>query len=249
MSKVKIEGNASGTGTLTIAAPNTNTDLTLTLPTEGSLVTADASGNVGIGTSSPSAPLTVNHSTQAGIRCESGGTLMGGFQANTSDAVLYAYGSNPIRFAQSNGGTDRMRIDSSGRVTMPYQPSMFIAGSGSYTPLVTQNGVSGTVPFSYLKSGNGTGFNATTNTFTAPVGGNYLVSVYGLQQNTSDNELRILINGSYVTRCYTVSERGGYGHTVVLSLQENDYLQITSNNSLYMDSTSTYTGLSITLLS
>ena len=32
MSKVKIEGNASGSGTLTISAPNTNTDRTLTLP-------------------------------------------------------------------------------------------------------------------------------------------------------------------------------------------------------------------------
>jgi len=32
MSKVKIQGNASGTGTLTISAPNTNTDRTLTLP-------------------------------------------------------------------------------------------------------------------------------------------------------------------------------------------------------------------------
>jgi hypothetical protein len=32
MSKVKIQGNASGTGTLTISAPNTNTDRSLTLP-------------------------------------------------------------------------------------------------------------------------------------------------------------------------------------------------------------------------
>ena len=41
MSKVKIEGNASGTGTLTIAAPNTNTDRTLTLPdSTGEIVTA-----------------------------------------------------------------------------------------------------------------------------------------------------------------------------------------------------------------
>jgi len=32
MSKVALQGNASGTGTLTIAAPNTNTDRTLTLP-------------------------------------------------------------------------------------------------------------------------------------------------------------------------------------------------------------------------
>ena len=32
MSKVKIEGNASGTGTLTISAPNTDTDRSITLP-------------------------------------------------------------------------------------------------------------------------------------------------------------------------------------------------------------------------
>jgi hypothetical protein len=32
MSKVTIQGNASGTGTFTIAAPNSNTDRTLTLP-------------------------------------------------------------------------------------------------------------------------------------------------------------------------------------------------------------------------
>jgi len=32
MSKVKIQGNASGTGTLTITAPNTNTDRNITLP-------------------------------------------------------------------------------------------------------------------------------------------------------------------------------------------------------------------------
>jgi hypothetical protein len=71
MSAVQIQGNASGTGTLTVAAPNTNTNQTLTLPDQtGTLLTGagaigvnasaptsslnlDASGNVGIGTSSP----------------------------------------------------------------------------------------------------------------------------------------------------------------------------------------------------
>ena len=38
MSKVVIQGNASGTGDFTIAAPNSNTDRTLTLP--------DVTGNV-----------------------------------------------------------------------------------------------------------------------------------------------------------------------------------------------------------
>ena len=43
MSKVKIEGNASGTGTLTIAAPNTNVDRTLTLPDGAGEILTDAS--------------------------------------------------------------------------------------------------------------------------------------------------------------------------------------------------------------
>jgi hypothetical protein len=50
VSKVAIEGNASGTGTLTIAAPNTNTNRTLNLPdnagtfiTTGSTTGIDAS--------------------------------------------------------------------------------------------------------------------------------------------------------------------------------------------------------------
>lgn len=60
MSKVAIQGNASGTGTFTIAAPNSNTDRTLTLPDEAGTVltsggdhlvvdqyymTADSTGN------------------------------------------------------------------------------------------------------------------------------------------------------------------------------------------------------------
>ena len=42
MSKVAIQGNASGTGTFTIAAPNSNTDRTLTLPDEAGTVLTSA---------------------------------------------------------------------------------------------------------------------------------------------------------------------------------------------------------------
>lgn len=47
MSKVKIEGNASGTGTFTLTTPNSSTDRTLTLPdAAGALINADGSGNL-----------------------------------------------------------------------------------------------------------------------------------------------------------------------------------------------------------
>jgi hypothetical protein len=44
MSKVKIQGNASGTGVLTVTAPNTSTDRTITLPdTTGTMLDENSS--------------------------------------------------------------------------------------------------------------------------------------------------------------------------------------------------------------
>ena len=43
MSKVKIQGNASGTGTFTIQAPNSNTDRVLSLPDNAGEILTDAS--------------------------------------------------------------------------------------------------------------------------------------------------------------------------------------------------------------
>jgi len=66
MSKVKIEGNASGTGTLTIAAPNTNTDRTLTLPdAAGELLTTTGDGSqlTGITSYSPTPAFRAVHSS------------------------------------------------------------------------------------------------------------------------------------------------------------------------------------------
>ena len=54
MSKIKLEGNASGSGTLTISAPNTNTDRTLTLPDgAGEILLSDGDGSslTGVGIS------------------------------------------------------------------------------------------------------------------------------------------------------------------------------------------------------
>ena len=52
MSKVVIQGNASGTGNFTIAAPNSNTDRTLTLPDEAGTVITTAGLPSGLVTAS-----------------------------------------------------------------------------------------------------------------------------------------------------------------------------------------------------
>jgi len=66
MSKVKIQGHASGTGVLTVTAPNTSTDRTITLPdSTGTLIADNGSGKVGIGTSSPDGTAHI-HTASAG---------------------------------------------------------------------------------------------------------------------------------------------------------------------------------------
>ena len=75
MSKVKIQGNASGTGVLTVTAPNTSTDRTITLPdSTGTLLTADGDGSsltgvgvAGISSSADATAITINSSEQVGI--------------------------------------------------------------------------------------------------------------------------------------------------------------------------------------
>ena len=61
MSKVVIQGNASGTGNFTIAAPNSDTNRTLTLPDEaGEILTS--SGAVNVDSSAPANSLNIDSS-------------------------------------------------------------------------------------------------------------------------------------------------------------------------------------------
>ena len=87
MSKIKIQGNASGTGVVTLTAPNTNTDRTITLPdgdislgvgiddnATSTAITIDASENVGIGTTTPDGKLHIDgtSTTVTGLVLEAG---------------------------------------------------------------------------------------------------------------------------------------------------------------------------------
>jgi hypothetical protein len=76
MSKVAIQGNASGTGTLTIAAPNTNTDRTLTLPdSAGTVDTLQRAGNVLQVVQAPSSTFSTRFSTTSTSYVSTGHTL------------------------------------------------------------------------------------------------------------------------------------------------------------------------------
>jgi hypothetical protein len=67
MSKVKIQGNASGTGVLTVTAPNTSTDRTITLPDATGTLATTADVPAGISSSADATAITIDSNENVGI--------------------------------------------------------------------------------------------------------------------------------------------------------------------------------------
>jgi|APSaa5957512535_1039671.scaffolds.fasta_scaffold195374_1 hypothetical protein len=145
MSKVKIQGNASGTGVVTLTAPNTNTDRTITLPdssdtlvstapsTSGNILTSDgtnwtsaAPAAAGADTSLSNLSATgENKVCQAWVNFNGTGTPSINDQHNVSSITDNATGKFTVNFstAMSNTnyitlayGTDSTSVNSSVRV-------------------------------------------------------------------------------------------------------------------------------------
>ncbi len=249
MSKVKIQGNASGTGVVTLTAPNTNTDRTITLPdgditlgggVDGIVSTAtstaiaiDASGNVGIGTTSPASPLHVFTSTggaQDLLTLSSGYNNPSGQQAIAwKDNAGNTLGKIGVEYSAASGGaltfgslysggsttTERMRIDSAGRVTKPYQPAFWVKTSGTQTGYIP-NGFSSLVAWDVANSNVGNHFSTSTGLFTAPVGGLYSFHATGYADSSVLVQSWLVVNGS---RAYGTDVVSIVGHIITASFQ------------------------------
>jgi hypothetical protein len=146
MSKVAITGNPSGTGTLTIAAPDTNSDATINLPTVtgGEFIVSNASGNVGIGTSSPATKLDV--SGPASVTSFTGTTKLGFTTRGSTGATDYSgidfIGNNQVnpvaRIAVlSEGGGSSLRFGTSNNYASGItNTAMAIAADGSQSSVI-----------------------------------------------------------------------------------------------------------------
>jgi len=196
----------------------------------------DSDGNVGIGTSSPSAALGVSTggSTKAAIFNGNGvdvkhPTLPSHLTLGTqtgSDVKIASVGSYPMLF--HTNGTERMRIDASGIVTTPSQPS-FLAGMSALQSLV--HATMTKVQFNQSVEQTGSNFSTSNYRFTCPVAGRYLFNWHVYVYSVKNMESKLYKNGSTLIRiaspvAYQDENPHGGGGSVILEANANDYFEI-----------------------
>jgi hypothetical protein len=171
--------NTSSGGSVSIEPTNTASNYTLTVPAQtGTVIASDASGNVGIGTASPSNKLDAYTATGGNvIRSQVGNADTAKFKAQNSVSSLDVghdgsggfieqLGAYPIRFYSNN--LERMRIDSSGNLlvgctTIPSTAASTAYGVGfqkgisqtNVTTVTFRSDTSSNTEFSYFYNPNG----------------------------------------------------------------------------------------------
>jgi hypothetical protein len=94
---------------------------------------------------------------------------------------MYRAGTDALAF--TTAGSQRMKIDASGRVTTPSQPYFSSAWNLSGTGFVTSHNV---------VFNNGNGFTITNGKIYVPVAGHYYINAYGIA--TSEFDTRVVAN-------------------------------------------------------
>ena len=150
--------------------------------------------------------------------------------SNASNGLrLNAEASAPIIFGTNN--TERMRIDSSGRVTMPYQPAFQVEN------IASRIAAGSVVPWSAVISNRGSHYNSSTHRFTAPVAGYYQFNLSAFTvrtASTGDAYWDIRVNGSVQFRVYQAKTGNADAHaqcmgSMAFDLAVNDYVDVYFN--------------------
>jgi len=135
--------------------------------------------------------------------------------------VNYQHADDNLNFGTA--GTERLRIDSSGRVTTPYQVYFYARTSGS------GNHTSGTLPYSVVDYNIGNHYNTSTYTFTAPVAGVYCISFQFFSLVNAAGGADLVVNGVLTMRCGregTETYYEGYSNSINKYLNTNDTVNV-----------------------
>lgn len=202
---------------------------------DGTTFKVDSTNNrVAVGTSTPDSTFVVNGSGARQKITDGTNTLsMGQFDGLTNqigsagrDLYLLTSGANNIKFGTNN--TERMNLDSSGRLTLPYQVGFKASGLvSSPTPpsLLVYNDLS-----AYGGFNRGGHYSNTTGRFTAPIAGVYLFSANAMgNSNAGRLMLRLVLNSADAHQGSSSSNGSEYqdsSFTVAVYLNANDYVEV-----------------------
>jgi len=144
--------------------------------------------------------------------------------SSTTNGVFVGATNEDMTLWSNN--TERMKIDGSGRVTMPNQPSFAAAVSANNWTTSSP----ADCPFDTELYDIGGHYNTSNYTFTAPVAGRYFTSFFLNRYTDSRFDMAFLINGS-ARHVLEVREAGaGQWHMesaqVILSLSANDAVKL-----------------------
>ena len=180
------------------------------------------STGVGIGTTNPATQLHVNGGL---FRVDSGGyggIILGDNSSNsfhiTKETSDNSFG---IWSGTVGSGTNRLKIDSSGRVlNSSAQPYFYAKGPESSTTLTNTADLN----FNNAIINNGNYYNTSTYRFTVPVGGRYLFT-WSVFINTATGRCTLKVNGSSYNNLQ-MDVGGAMSQSVILQLSPNDYVSV-----------------------
>ena len=166
--------------------------------------------------------------------------------ASASMQGFIQYNHNGDYMAFGPNGTEKMRIDASGRVLKPYQPAFKAAyisrnATGTDRVISTANGDSFRTGRDEYNTGNH--FSESTGRFTAPVAGTYVFNSTLMRSGNSGTVLenRIKKNGIIIwARAYAGAYTSSYQQSTIFTttkMNAGDYVEnyISGTVSIYND--------------
>jgi len=197
-------------------------------------------GNVGIGTSSPSVPLEIIHgSSSVGLHTKGSYNWQAKFESTDAEAAIVIEDSNSTDNGNRIGviandmtfitaDTERMRINASGYVTTPNQPSF----SAWHNTAGTITSAGGIIAWNSTHCNIGSHYNTSNGRFTAPVAGRYFFSWSTLNRRPTAQMASLYKNGSNIWNQgpLLVTPSGNHeatvGASVIISMSASDYVDV-----------------------
>jgi len=230
------------TASISTAAATSNTSID-----NGTLFVDVTNDVVAIGTTTPSTTggksLVVYDSSTPRIRLTNSSTGQAagdGAEFSLSNSDLYIENREAANMHLYLNGATRLKIDSSGRTTLPYQPS-FHAGNNNGGGYI---GTTSSSPFVFnvTRHNVGSHFNTSTYRFTAPITALYLLYYSFFFEGGSgiQNDTCLFVNGSALNSgsgtIDLVGSRPGtnritIGYSVAVYLTASDYVDVRGRDS------------------